>query len=325
MKKIMRSFVWIFLGLACALGVAIRFGGPGQPAPLPSINDPFKAVDYSGLPPIQRFTARDGAALGFREYPARSAARGSVVLIHGSSASSKSMHTMATAFAQAGYTAYALDVRGHGVSGTKGQIAYIGQLEDDLADFKQAVKPVAPATLAGFSSGGGFVLRFAGDSRQNIFDNYLLLSPYLHYQAPTIRPGGGWVSIGMPRMIALMALNRLGVTAFNHLPVLAFALDAKAQKFLTPDYSFALTRNFQPRDDYRANIRAAAQPMELLAGEQDELFHADRFAEVFSTAGKPVRVTLVPAAGHIELTLKPEAIQAALAALDRLDAQRPKP
>ena len=321
MKKIMLSFVWIFLALVCALGLAIRFGGPVQPAPLPSVNDPFKSIDYSGLPPIQRFAARDGAELGFREYPALSAVRGSIVLIHGSSASSNSMHAMAKAFSQAGYTAYALDMRGHGVSGSKGQIAHIGQLEDDLADFMEAVKPVTPATLLGFSSGGGFALRFAGDSRQKLFDNYLLLAPYLHYRAPTMRPqSGGWVNVGMPRMIALTVLNRLGITAFNGLPVIAFALDAKAQKFLTPNYSFALMQNFQPRDDYRAGMRAARQPMEVLVGAQDELFQADRFAEAFRDAGRPLRVTLVADTGHIALTLKQEAIQAALAALTRLDA-----
>ena len=322
MKTVILTVIGTLLALACVFGLAIGFGGPGQPAPLPSINDPFKTIDYSDLPPVQRYTARDGAELGFRAYASPGGTvRGSVVLIHGSSASSNSMHALAKGLAQGGYTAYALDMRGHGVSGSKGQIAYIGQLEDDLADFMEAVKPVAPATLLGFSSGGGFALRFAGDSRQKLFDNYLLLAPYLHYRAPTVRPrSGGWVSVGMPRMIALTVLNRLGITAFNGLPVIAFALDAHAQKFLTPNYSFALMQNFQPRDDYRAGMRAARQPMEVLVGAQDELFQADRFAEAFRDAGRPLRVTLVADTGHIALTLKPEAIQAALAALARLDA-----
>ncbi|MFM5616223.1 alpha/beta hydrolase [Aeromonas veronii] len=65
------------------------------------------------------------------------------------------MHKMASAFSQAGYDAYALDIRGHGASGDKGTIAYIGQLEDDLEDFIKSVAPAKPATLVGFSSGGG--------------------------------------------------------------------------------------------------------------------------------------------------------------------------
>lgn len=30
---------------------ALVWGGPGTPAPLASINDPFKSVDFSNLPP----------------------------------------------------------------------------------------------------------------------------------------------------------------------------------------------------------------------------------------------------------------------------------
>src|SRR5207253_5450712 len=133
-----------------------------------------------------------GTKLAFRAYPAAGGAvKGSVVLLHGSSASSSSMHLMAKGFAAAGYAAYALDIRGHGKSGTKGHIAYIGQLEDDLEDFVHSTKLAQPSTLAGFSSGGGFVLRFAGSPRQELFSNYLLLSPWISQDAATLRPGSG--------------------------------------------------------------------------------------------------------------------------------------
>ena len=69
-----------------------------------SINDPFEGVDFSDLPKTSNFLARDGTQLAFRYYPATEvAAKGSVVLVHGSSASSSSMHVMAKGFAAAGY------------------------------------------------------------------------------------------------------------------------------------------------------------------------------------------------------------------------------
>lgn len=247
-----------------------------------------------------------------------------MVLIHGSSGSSNSMHPMAGAFAAAGYHAYALDIRGHGASGTKGRIDHVGQLEDDLAAFMLAVKPAGPVTLVGFSSGGGFALRFAGSARQKLFANYLLLSPFLSPDAPTQRPGsGGWVSVGVPRLVAIAALNRLGVSAFNELPVTRFALSPEAKALLTPSYSFALALNFGPLRDYRANIRAAMQPMALLAGRDDEAFHADRFAEVFEREARDVPVTLLPGIGHIPLTLDTRALQAAVAAVERMNRPRP--
>ena len=309
------------LALAAAAAIAIVFGGPGDPPPMASINNPFKGVDFNDVPAPSRFAARDGTPLAFHAYPAAAqSARGSVMLIHGSSARGSSMHVMARAFAAAGYAAHALDMRGHGDSGTRGQIDYVGQLDDDLEDFMHAVKPLQPATLVGFSSGGGFALRFAAGTRQGLFANYLLLSPFISQDAPTYRPGsGGWVSVGLPRIVALSILDAAGVRAFDRLPVTRFALSDAAKPFLTPQYSFALAQNFRPRPDYLADIRAANQPMQILAGTDDEAFHADRFATVFAQAGKTTPLALLPGIGHISLTLDPAAVQAAVAAVQRFE------
>ncbi|AWI81183.1 alpha/beta hydrolase [Parazoarcus communis] len=307
-------------------GLAIAFGGPAEPRPMDSIGAPFKAVDYSGLPDLQRYRARDGSALAYRTYMSGEHDRkGSVVLVHGSSASSQSMHVMASAFAAAGYVACALDVRGHGESGNKGRIDYVGQLEDDLEDFVRVVAPPQPVTLAGFSSGGGFVLRVAGSPLRALFSGYLLLSPFISQDARSQRPNsGGWVSVGLPRYIALGVLNAAGVRAFNALPVTRFALDEASKAQLTASYSFPLAQNFRPQQDYRANIRNTADvPLSVLAGENDEAFHADRFAEVFSSAGRDVPVVLIPGLGHIALTLDPVAVKAAVNAVDSMTASAP--
>src|SRR5881275_75120 len=206
MKRLLITMLIVVAVLLAALGLAIALGGPGEaPPPMSSISDPFENVDFSDLPKLSYFTARDGTKLAFRAYPAAGrAVKGGVVLVHGSSASGSSMHVMAKGFAAAGYDAYALDVRGHGNSGTKGRISYVGQLEDDMEDFVHAVRPAQPSTLMGFSSGGGFVLRFAGGPRQELFSSYLLLSPYISHDAATTRPdSGGWVSVGVPRLITI--------------------------------------------------------------------------------------------------------------------------
>jgi alpha-beta hydrolase superfamily lysophospholipase len=234
------------------------------------------------------------------------------------------MHVMAKSFAAAGYAAYALDIRGHGQSGAKGHIAYIGQLEDDMEDFVHAIKLAQPSTLVGFSSGGGFVLRFTGSAKQKLFSNYLLLTPFISQDAATSRPdSGGWASVGVPRIIAISFLNGFGVHGFNDLPVIRFALTKENAKFLTPEYSFALAQNFRPERDYQANIRAVRQPLRLLVGQNDEVFYADKFASLFKTAGKDVPVTLLPGIDHISLTLDPAALQAAISAVESMDHERP--
>ena len=304
-------------GLAAA-ALALMKGGPKQPTPVESINEPFKTVDLSDLPALERVTARDNTQLAYRTYLAHSPLRqGSAVLIHGSSASSKSLHSMARQFAEAGYTTYVPDIRGHGESGRRGTISYIGQLEDDIEDFLNMVKPEAPRILVGFSAGGGFALRFAADRRRRAFDCYLLLSPFLHHKARTSRPAaGGWANVGRPRTIVLVLLNKIGIRAFNHLHTIAYALTPEAQAMLTPQYSFNLMQNFRPSEDYRADIRAAAQPLKVLVGADDEAFHASEFAAAFAEAGRAIPVTIVPNTNHIGLTLQRQAIGAVLSAID---------
>jgi non-heme chloroperoxidase len=318
--KIVFVSLLVFVG---SLVAAVTFGGPNSPAPMASISDPFRTVDFSDLPPLLRYKAEDGAALAYRRYaPAAVNPKGSIVLVHGSSASSNSMHLLAKAFAGAGYEAYALDIRGHGGSGKKGTIDYIGQLEDDLAAFVKVVSLTRPATLAGFSSGGGFVLRFAGSQRQKEFQNYLLLSPFLSPQAPNYQPGGGgWVKVGIPRIIGLTVLNRLGIQAFNGLPVTNFALSAEGKTFLTPTYSFSLAANFQPQRDYEANIRSVHLPVAVVAGASDEVFMTDKLEGIFRKQDQAWPVTLLPGIGHIPLTLDAGAVNASVKAVEAMSGR----
>jgi alpha-beta hydrolase superfamily lysophospholipase len=321
-----KRILLICLGLLVVIfGLAITFGGPGTPHPTSSITDPFASVNFSDLPPLSKFTARDGTKLAYRAYASQAATpgEGSVVLIHGSSATSSSMHPMAKALSAAGYPTYALDIRGHGGSGRKGQIAYVGQLEDDLADFIRAVSPPKPVTLAGFSSGGGFAVRFAGSNQQQLFQSYLMLAPFLSPDAPTTRPdAGGWASVGLPRIIAIAILNGFGVRTFNSLPVLRFAVSENTKAILTPEYSYSLAMNFGPQRDYLANLRSMHRPFRILIGANDEVYYPDRFAGVLKQAGKDTTVTSIPGVDHIQLILSPAAFEKSIEALKTLRSEQ---
>src|SRR6516225_7388515 len=116
LKRVLSILFGLFVA---AFALAITIGGPGTPHPMGSISDPFESVDFSDLPPLSSFAARDGTKLAYRSYAsmAATAGNGSVVLIHGSSATSSSMHPLAKALSAAGFQVYALDIRGHGASG----------------------------------------------------------------------------------------------------------------------------------------------------------------------------------------------------------------
>lgn len=285
-----------------------------RPAELRSISLARGTVDFSALPMIERFQARDGTALGFRHYPAGHPATGRVaIVIHGSSGSSGgTIHALSAALAAHGVEAWAMDMRGHGASGTRGDIGYVGQLEDDLADFVATVRktaPTAPLTLVGHSAGGGFALRVAGSPIQGLFARTVLLAPYLGYNAPTNRPNsGGWASADIPRILGLLALRKIGITCCEALPVLAFAVPPNSEKSLVPTYTDRLMRNFAVSGDFRRDLAAATKPLTIISGADDELMLADKYAEAVRSITPPVNVKLIAGVDHMGIVSSPAAI-----------------
>jgi alpha-beta hydrolase superfamily lysophospholipase len=287
-----------------------------QPPELTSISEARKSVDFSALPAVERFQARDGSVLGFRHYPAGPPATGRVaIVIHGSSGSSAStIHALSMALAAHGVEAWAMDMRGHGTSGTRGDIGYVGQLEDDLADFVADVRkraPTAPLTLIGHSAGGGFALRVAGSPIQKLFERTVLLAPYLGYDAPSSRlNSGGWASADIPRILGLLALRKIGITCCEALPVLAFAVPANSEKTLVPTYTDRLMRNFAVSGDFRRDLAAVTRPLTIFSGADDELMFADKYFEVVRGATAPVNVKLIAGVNHMGIVSNPAAISA---------------
>jgi pimeloyl-ACP methyl ester carboxylesterase len=312
------SAVIYFLATLTVAGMLVHFSHLAQPKPLKSVTDPFARMDLSGLPPITRYKARDGAALSYRLY--RGGEAQVAVLIHGSAGSSYDMHRLAEALLQRGVTVFVPDLRGHGANYPHGDIAYIGQLDDDMADFMKAVHPQyknAQWTLVGFSSGGGFALRIAGSDPGNEFDRFVFVSPYLRYNAPTVRPASPsekaspehniWYSVSIKRIVGLSIFNSFGIHHFDGLPVLAFPVPTDIEA-TTARYSFRLEENFQPRSNYRADIRAIKRPAQVFVGGQDELFLPEKFAKVFSKDRSDIPVTIVPGMGHSDMITNPDAI-----------------
>ena len=333
MKKAVLIASAVLLAIA-SLPIAIVaclliFGTEKPPQPLSSVTNPFANMDYSGLPAIERYRARDGVSLSYRTYPAGE--NEVAVLIHGSAGSSSDMHAMAQALQRAGITAYVPDLRGHGANLPHGDLAYIGQLDDDLADFLRDAKPRHPGakwTLVGFSSGGGFALRVAGGPLGPSFDHYALLSPFLRYNAPTMRPAETeqdgkpaanekvWAVAYTKRIFGLLILNAIGVHSFDGLTVIAFAVPPNVS-FLTAAYSWRMLQSFQPHDDFMADIRSVSRPTVVFVGEVDQLFYPQEFKPVFDSARGDIPVTILPGLGHSDMVTSPVAIQAVASALQR--------
>jgi pimeloyl-ACP methyl ester carboxylesterase len=329
MKRWLISLAALWLLWVSAVVALVAFGTAKPPPPLGSITDAFSTIDIGTLPALKHYRARDGVALSFRVYA--SAMGQAAVLIHGSAGSSGDMHPLALALQKAGIEVYVPDLRGHGANSPHGDVAYIGQLEDDLADFMASIKvdgPVKDWTLVGFSSGGGFALRIAathplGDA----FSQVVLVSPYLKYSAPSIRkrppsgvgdspstdPARQWAVPSIGRIIGLSTLNALHIHTWDRLPVIQFAVP-HGEQTVTWWYSWRMVQNFAPHGDYLADIRAVRHPTMVLVGSSDEILDADALRSEFVRQNARIRVEILAGVGHSAMVTNAKAIEAIVTA-----------
>ena len=307
---------WVIrlVAIGCVLSVislCIAIARPTKipSAPMMSVNAPFSDVDFSALPESETHTGRDGERISYRLYPS-DADTAVALLLHGSSAHGRSLHSLGAGLAERGITSYTIDIRGHGATGRRGDVDYIGQPSDDIADmlaFIASEHPELPVSLVGFSSGGGLALNAAGLGHADGIARLVLLSPMLGPDQPPYtaknphKSKDSWASVNLPRIIGLSILNGFGIHTFDDLSVIAFAVgDIEG---LTGQYSHRLLASMNPQDA-PALLKAVPAPITLIAGEKDELFAAAAFDDAVHPARPEATITIVPGLNHIEITLK---------------------
>lgn len=274
------------------------------------------AQDLSNLPDTQPYLARDGTELAVRIYGDAGADQPLVVMLHGSGWHGMQFDGLATALSSQARILVP-DLRGHGISPKRrGDVDYIGQMEDDLADLINIyARPTQKIVLLGHSSGGGLVVRFAGGAYGAMIDRAILLAPFLKYNAPTTRRNsGGWVHAMVRRVAGLSMLNGFGITALNHLPVIQFnwpkkILDSPLGHTTVPSYSFRLNTGYAPRSDYMKDITALPD-FSLIVGAQDEAFFADEYEPLMVQATGKGRYLVLKGLDHMAVVYAPQTLAA---------------
>jgi alpha-beta hydrolase superfamily lysophospholipase len=273
----------------------------------------FERLRLSEAAPLDSYVARDGSALGLRIYPAESET--SLIVIHGSGSESRYLAPLARSVAKLSVArVYTPDLRGHGPSpARRGDVDYVDQLEDDLADLVSWVRQRHPedrVVIAGHSSGGGLALRFAGGKYGRSADGFALIAPYLSHDAPTMRPdAGGWAHPNVPLIVALEIANSFGVERWNDRIVIEFAMPESVRDgSQTLSYSYRLNTGYAPRD-YARDLAAVREPLLVVVGSEDEAFYADRFGETIGAHAR-ADVRLVEGASHLGIVSDPETARA---------------
>lgn len=319
LNKLLLGLIGPMAGIAIIPVAVIALDAPHSPPPMASMAR-TSGPNVGDVPPPRHFQARDGTNLQYYAYPAQP--DNVAVLVHGTVGPGTSMHALAELLRAAGVTAYVLDIRGHGGSGRRGDIDYIGQIDDDLVDFLAQLGPPRSGetrTLVGFSGGAGFSIRFAGGPAGDLFDRYVFLSPILP-GAPTWRPNaGGWVNVARQRLMTIAYLGRLGIHWFDGFPVISYAVSRDPARDLTASYSYRLAMNFGAGRDYEGYLKTIRRPAAILVGDADEQVVADQFAPLLQRLGVDIPVTIVPNMKHVDMIAAPAALQVVAGEISRLE------
>jgi pimeloyl-ACP methyl ester carboxylesterase len=325
MKKLIRWIVisiagivalWLIIALALVLSPSPTFSKKPVMLSAATLAE-WKAQPCRENADTRCFQMRDGAVLNARWHD--SASNTTIVLIHGAFADSAPLEKTAILLQQAtGANVANLDLRGHGHSaGRFGDLAYIEQYQDDLADVVAAIRRERPGgrvILAGHSMGGGIVMRYAERRTMPPVDGYLLFAPALGVRSPTTPTevpkvtgpeAEPQVKFDLRRTIGLVMLNLFRITAFNHMGVLYLNVSDGSHIL---DYSYASEASVAP-DNYVTALTADDKPLLIIAGSNDEQFHADRFPEVVKLH-RNGQALLIPGETHVGVIQNPAAFAA---------------
>ncbi|MNJ90805.1 2-succinyl-6-hydroxy-2,4-cyclohexadiene-1-carboxylate synthase [compost metagenome] len=224
------------------------------------------------------FTVRDNKLIFAYRFPTQS--ENTIVFIHGVGSSAYLYNKTAGLLQEATQAEiYAIDLRGHGQSdGNSGDVDYINQYVDDLADIIKEIrkeKPNGKIIITGHSMGGGVALLYAMENQYEQPDGFLLFAPLIGHNSPAFQQGQSdeeaFMKIHIERIIGLKMLNEINSHEYDSLSVLFFNLPETVP---LRKYSYRANTSMTP-DDYISGLKAVKAPMLVLIGSNDEAFSAE--------------------------------------------------
>ena len=337
MTKIISTLIILFLGVKTASGQSILkdyFKGNkdsmvmeagkliNMPEPTFKPSQPTKvdpeAIKEMGFEQIHRakdhyFTVRDKKKIFAYKFPKKS--ENTIILIHGL-ASTAYLYNKTAGLLQEATQAeiFAVDLRGHGKSeGKNGDVDYINQYADDLADIVKTIrkqKPKGKIIIVGHSMGGGVALNYAIQKNKTKIDGFLLFAPLLGQNSPAIQQtppmekntAEPFMKIHFARMIGLKMFNEIGNHSHDSLPVLFFNLPENTP---SSKYTYRANMSMAP-EEYKEGLKSINAPTLVLIGSKDEAFNAEATKKAISENSK-ANIHIIEGVTHNGIRQNPQA------------------
>ncbi|MEC0267105.1 alpha/beta hydrolase [Paenibacillus anseongense] len=276
------------------------------------------------------FTARDGAKLPYRHFKGPS----DIVLIflHGITEPSLYLREFGTYMSEQHLATVILpDLRGYGENPLRrGDIDYIGQLDDDIEDLIhhiQSCYPDATIIFGGHSAGGATALRQTIRPIHANIHAYLLISSALSPNSPLARKDGNnnESTVSIPKYALLMGLNAIGITKFNHTVVYRrLTPQDKLHGTETCQLSYRLAVSRMLDNQYENYLRQLNASTFVLVGEEDEVFNAHAYEPLYNKY-TPAKVRVLADHDHDRIVKSEEALSIVGEWLQDVRANQAKP
>lgn len=214
------------------------------------------------------FKVSDGVILKGSRYVSPSPH--SILFLHGASGHSSQLNkSIGLIREKSGIEIFTYDHRGHGDSpGVRGHLDFVGQYVTDLSDVIETIrglKPNGQLILAGHSMGGGIVQQYAMREETSQVDAYLLFAPVIGMDFP-VTTVPDHVRIHKGRALGIMMMQKLGIHAFDQLPIVRLGL-AEFPGHIN-QYSLNAIMSMRPQQ-YKEAFDSLTKPTLIILGEND--------------------------------------------------------
>jgi alpha-beta hydrolase superfamily lysophospholipase len=225
-------------------------------------------------PAVRSIDAAGGVALLYRAWEV-DRPRARVRIIHGLGEHSGRYTPLAAALVERGFSCYAADLRGHGVSGgRRGHVGRFDEYLDDLQRLTVATQGDEPALLFGHSLGGLIAVRAMQTGSAGELTGTVLSAPALDLAAPL----PWWrdpAATLLSRVAPTLALpNGINPDDLSHDPaaVTAYRTDPLVHDRITPRLFAEMRRAMRAAADEAGKVRV---PVLLLAPGDDRITNVD--------------------------------------------------
>ena len=103
------------------------------------------------------------------------------------------------------------------------------------------------------------------------------------------------------------SLDRVGIHAFDGVPVLNYAISPELSPWVTTSYSYRLMMNFGAGSGHPAYLKNIRRPAAILVGSADEQELADQFTPYLQSLDVDIPITIVPGMKHADMIDAPGA------------------